>query len=284
MKKRIFAALLTILLLIPMLCVTAHADCGPKPSTTITVHTGGGERAVVTLLGEKESYGPNNRVEQGEEPFSYLALNDVEAEAWDVFRDYADPDGYCFLGELWDSNVDWSYWPPETFKIAVYYPDYGVLWVSEDSYDRYAFHSDYRLTLPALGAGAQSGEVDMVLKKESDIPAELFGLLWRIVLTIVIELSVARVFGFDSKRQKQVLLRVNLITQIGLNVLLWVWYYWSGPLEAMIGLAAAELVVLIAESIAYLRWLREDEGKLRTLGYTLCANLASVLIGFLLLG
>ena len=284
MKKRILAAALTLLLLIPLLTVTAYADCGPKPSTTITVHTGGGERAVVTLLGEKESYGPYSRVEPGQEPEDYMDLNDMEAEAWDVFRDYADPDGYCFLGELFDSNVTWGYWPPETFKIAVYYPDYGVLWVSEDSYDRYAFHSDYRLTLPALGAGAQNGEVDMVLKKESDIPEEVFGLLWRIVLTIVIELSLARVFGFGSKRQKKVLLRVNLLTQVGLNVLLWVWYYWGGPLEAMLRLAVAELVVLIAENVAYLRWLREDESALRTVGYTVCANLASVLVGFLLLG
>lgn len=283
MKKRIFAAVLTLFLLIPMLAGTASADCGPKPSTNITVHTGGGERAVVTLLGEKENYGPHWRVKPGEAPFYYLDLNDVETEAWDVFRDYADPDGYSFLGELWEGRINWGYFPPEVFKIAVYYPDYDILWVSEDTYERYAFHSDYRLTLPALGAGAQNGEVDMVLKKESDIPEELFGLLWRIFLTIVIELSVARVFGFESKRQKKVLLRVNLVTQIGLNVLLWVWYYWSGPLTAMLGLALAELVVLIAESIAYLLWLREDEGKLRTLGYTLCANLASVLIGFLLL-
>lgn len=284
MKKRIFAAALMLLLLIPLLSVTAFADCGPKPSTTITVHTGGGERAVVTLLSERENCGPYGRVEPGEGPSEYAELNAVEEEAWPVFRDYRDPDGFHFLGELWDSNVTWGYWPPETFKIAVYYPDYNVLWVSEDTYERYAFHSDYRLNLPALGAGAQNGEVDMVLKKESDIPAELFGLLWRIFLTIVIELSVARVFGFDSKRQKQVLLRVNLVTQVGLNAMLWVWYYWSGPLMAMIGLAAAELVVLIAESICYLRWLRREEGVLCTLGYTLCANLASVLIGFLLLG
>lgn len=284
MKKRIFAALLLIFLLVPLLSVTAHADCGPKPSTTITVHTGGGERAVVTLLSEQENCGPYGRVGPGEEPPEYTELNAVEAEAWDVFRDYRDPDGFSFLGELWDSNVTWGYWPPETFKIAVYYPDYNVLWVSEDPYERYAFHSDYRLNLPALGAGAQNGEVDMVLKKESDIPEELFGLLWRIFLTIVIELSVARIFGFNSKRQKRVLLRVNLITQVGLNLLLWVWYYWSGPLTAMIGLAAAELVVLTAESIAYLRWLRDDEGVLRTLGYALCANLASVVVGFLFLG
>lgn len=283
MKKRIFAMVLTLFLLIPLLSVTAYADCGPKPSTLITVHTGGGERAVLTLLSEKESWGPYGRVEPGEAPPEYMELNGVQQEAWDVFRDYHDPDGFSFLGELWDSNVAWGYWPPEVFKVAVYYPDYNVLWVSEDTYERYAFHSDWRLNLPAVGAGARSGETDMVLKKQSDIPAEVFGLLWRIVLTIVIELSVARVFGFDSKRQKKVLLRVNLITQLGLNVLLWVWYYWSGPLMAMIGLAAAELVVLIAEMICYLRWLREDESVLRTIGYTLCANVVSVVVGFLLL-
>lgn len=283
MKKRIFTLILTLFLLLPLVSVTAYADCGPKPSTYITVHTGGGERAVVTLLGSPEGYKPYTPVEPGEEPSEYRKLNAVEQEAWPVFRDYRDPDGYCFWGELWDGNVDWSYWPAEVFKIAVYYPDYDILWVSEDVYERYAFHSDWRLNLPAAGAGALSGETDMVLKKESDIPEEVFGLLWRILLTIVIELSIARLFGFRSKRQKKVLLRVNLVTQLGLNVLLWVWYYWSGPLEAMLRLALAESAVLAAEAVCYLRWLREGESRLRTLGYTLCANLLSVLVGFLLL-
>lgn len=283
MKKRILTMLLALVMLLPVLAATAHADCGPKPSTTITVHTGGGERAVVTLLGEKENYGPYNRVEPGEEPEDYQDLNAVEEEAWDVFRDYRDPDSYSFLGKLWDSNVVWGYWPPEVFKIAVYYPDYDVLLVSEDLYERYAFHSDYRLTLPALGENPRSGTLDMVLKKESDLAGEIAGLIWRIVLTIVVEMSLARVFGFNSRTQQRTVLRVNLVTQLGLNVLLWAWYYWSGPLEALLRLAAAELVVLIAESVVYLRWLREGESGLRTTVYTICANVVSVLIGFLLL-
>lgn len=283
MKKRIFAWLLALCLLLPVLAVTAYADCGPKPSTTITVHTGGGERAVLTLLSEKENSGPYGKVEANGEPPEYQRLNAVEEEAWYVFRDYADPDGFFFLGEVWDSRVDWGYTPPEVFKIAVYYPDYDILWVSEDTYERYAFHSDFRLNLPALGAGAQSGETDMVLKKSSDIPGEIFELILRILLTIAIELAMAKLFGFTSKRQQKTILRVNLITQLGLNVLLWIWYYWEGPLMAMIGLAAAELVVLIAEIVCYLLRLREDESKLRTVVYTICANVASVLIGFLLL-
>ena len=67
------------------------------------------------------------------------------------------------------------------------------------------------------------------------------------------------------------------------NLLLWLWYYFDGPLAAMLRLALAEILVLIAESIAYLRWLRTDRSRWRTVGYTILANLASVVVGFLLL-
>lgn len=283
MKKRIFVLVLTLILLTPFLSLTAHADCGPKPSTYITVHTGGGERAVVTLLGDLDQYGPNNRVEPGAEPPEYQVHNDIEREAWYVFRDYVDPDGFLFWGEVWDSNVNWNYWPPETFKIAVYYPDYDVLWVSDETFDRYAFHSDYRLNLPALGEGAVSAEVDMVLRKDSDIPEEVFRLVLRIVVTLAIELAVAWLFGFDSRRQRKLLFRVNLVTQVILNVVLWSYYYWEGPLAAMLVLVLAELIVLAVELVCYMRWLREDESAWRVVGYTFAANLTSVVLGFVML-
>lgn len=42
----------------------------------------------------------------------------------------------------------------------------------------------------------------------------------RIVITILIELAVALLFGFREKKQLQVLAVVNIVTQIVLNVLL----------------------------------------------------------------
>lgn len=283
MKKRFFTALLTLILMIPWIIPTVSADMGPKPSTTITVHGGGGERMVLTLLAEKEKWGPNWRIEPGEKPASYMASNKIQEKAWYVFRDYADPDGFCFWGEVFDNGVRWGYYPPEVFKVAVYYPDYDVLWVSAESFERYAFQSDYRLILPAVGENAQSGILDMDLKRETDAAEEVFGLLIRIVLTIAIELGIARVFGFDSKRQRRLVMRVNLVTQIGLNVLLWLWYFFDGPLMAMLRLFLAELVVLGVETVIYLRALREGEGAGRTIGYAFSANAASVLIGLLLL-
>ena len=283
MKKRILSLILMVLILLPLVAVTASADSGPKPSTVITVHTGGGERCVVTLLAEKERWGISDTVEPDETPADWMVKNKIQEEAWYAFRDYRDPDGFHFWGNVFEGNVAWGYMPPEVFKIAVYYPDYDILWVSEDRYERYAFHSDFRLNLPALGTGAQSGEVDMVVKKSSDLAAELAGFLIRVVLTLAVELALARLFGFDEKRQQKVILRVNLITQVGLNLLLWVWYFFDGPIMAILRLAAAELVVLIAESVAYLRLLRSDGSRARILGYTILANLASVTLGFLFL-
>ena len=55
MKKRAISLLLAVLLLLPVVAVTASADCGPKPSTLVSVRTGGGEYCVVTLLAKEEN-------------------------------------------------------------------------------------------------------------------------------------------------------------------------------------------------------------------------------------
>ena len=283
MKKRVISLFMMVLLLLPLMTVTVSADMGPKPGTSITVRPGGGEYAVVTLLAREESNGPHWTIGPDEEPPSRIARDERLAQAWYAFRDYADPDGYHFWGEIYEGSVTWGYFPPENFKIAVYYPEYGILWVSEDSYERYAFDSDFRLNLPAVGAGAQSGEVDMVLKKTSNLGSELAGFLFRVLLTLAMELAVARVFGLTEPGQKKLILRVNLLTQVGLNLLLWGWYYFDGPLAAMVRLILAEILVLVVESAIYLRKLRLEESRGKILGYTILANLASVSLGFLVL-
>ena len=283
MKKRVISLILAVLLLLPVVAVTASADCGPKPSTLISVRTGGGEYCVVTLLAREENNGPHWPVEADEEPSDRIKQDEMLLESWNAFLDYRDPDGYHFWGEIYEGAVAWGYFPPENFKIAVYYPGYDVLWVSEDSYDRYSFHSDFRLNLPAVGAGARSGEVDMVVRRTSDLPSEMAGLLFRVILTLAVELAMARVFGFREKEQRKVILRVNLLTQVGLNLLLWGWYYFDGPLAAMVRLILAEIVVLVVEGAIYLRKLRLEESRGKILVYTILANLASVVVGFLLL-
>jgi hypothetical protein len=107
--------------------------------------------------------------------------------------------------------------------------------------------------------------------------------LFRVVLTLAMELAVARVFGLTEPGQKKLILRVNLLTQVGLNLLLWGWYYFDGPLAAMVRLIQAEILVLVVESVIYQRKLRQEESRGKILGYTILANLASVTLGFLFL-
>lgn len=282
MKKRIFAALLALVLLLPMLVGTVSADMGPKPSTIITI-PGAEEPMVLTVLGDRSGYGPHRAIQPGEEPEDWMVKNAVQEKGWYAFRDYQDPDGFRFWGECWEGQVRWTYWPPETFKIAVYYPERDLLWVSADIYNRYAFRSHYRLTLPMPGEDAVSGEMEMVLKKEHNVFTELGGLVFRIVLTLAVELALAGLFGFGSRKQLRLILLTNLVTQVGLNVLLWVWYFYDGALAALIRLFLLEIVVLVTELVVYLYKLREDESAVRTILYAICANGASVLLGFLLL-
>ena len=96
MKKRLFAALLALFVLVPMLAGVVSADMGPKPSTIITV-PGAEEPMVLTLLGDKENYGPNWAVKPGEKPGDRVEAKD----AWAVFRDYEDPDGFLFYRYLY---------------------------------------------------------------------------------------------------------------------------------------------------------------------------------------
>lgn len=282
MKKRIFAAVLAVLLLVPMLAVTVRADSGPKPSVTIRLR-GVEEPVVMTLLSDRESYGPCQAIGPEETPQDWHTDSELQEEGWYAFRDYRDPGGFYFLGRVWENGVDWTYYPPDVFKVAVYYPERDLLWVSEAIYEKYAFRSDFTLVLPAPGPEARSGEVEMVLKKDASVPGELAGLLLRMALTIAVELAMAALFGFFSRSQRLLILKTNLWTQVGLNVLLWGCNFYSGALSAMLLLLVLELVVLIVESVVYLRRLRAGKGVLRTLAYTLFANLWSAVLGFLLL-
>lgn len=284
MKKRIFVMLLCVMLLVPALALTARADCAPKPTTSVTVHGGGGERMVLTLLADTEQYALHSAIGKEESVDDwYQALTDQEEEAWNAFRDYEDPDGFFFWGLVYSDKVDWTYYPPERFKVAVYYPDFDVLLVSEEIFERYAFQSDFRVYLPALGENARSGVLDMELKQQTDWFAEIMGFLLRAALTLVIELGLAWLWGYSDKGQLRVVLRVNLLTQVGLNLLLWLWYYLDGPVAAMLRLIIAEIVVLIVEALLYLRRLPDRGSKARTVFYTLAANAASVWLGFYLL-
>jgi hypothetical protein len=84
-----------------------------------------------------------------------------DAKVWGKFNTYSDSDGLFFLNHFSDcseTNVfKWTYYPPQTFKILIYFPEYDHFIASADIYERYAFDSYY--TVDATNLNIQSVSV-----------------------------------------------------------------------------------------------------------------------------
>lgn len=282
MKKRMIALLLLIGLL-SALCIPVSADCAPKPVTVVYTTGRGSETVWITLLGKEWDFpgGVVGKEELKTDPQTTKAL------AWNAFASYEDPDGLFFGGDLFESAGRWGYFAPDPFKVALYFPETDVLLVSEEIFERYAFQSNYSLNLDGLDK-SQSGTVSMTLDGSVDWLAELLRLIPRILITFGIEILVALVWGYRSRRQIKLLLMVNLVTQLGLNVMLSLWYVFDGPFDAMLMLMQGEAVVLVVESIFYIRRLPDKTERITGMKawafyYTVLANLLSCYFGFQIL-
>ena len=282
-------ALLLCLILTAALPTSASADMGPKPSVRIEFKNLGDEPCWGTLLSEHEASGPA-AVWDGTEENAYTLENNPYSDylprgIWEAFVEYEDVDGYHFLQTGWpvseSGEIAWTYYPPSSFKILLYYPETGAF-ASSGIYERYAFDSYYAVDMAGLSAG---GSLEAV--RSYDYGREIPSLLARVVITVAIEILVALPFGFRERRQLRTLLVVNLVTQAGLNVLLNIAGYKSGPMAAAAYYALLELAVFAVEALLYRRLLSRASGGRRSgwycAAYAFAANLASFLAGLFLL-
>ena len=111
----------------------------------------------------------------------------------------------------------------------------------------------------------------------------MISLAARIVLTIVLELAIALLFGYREKKALAFLAIVNVITQVTLNVALNIINYVSGSMGFTFAFICMEIVVFAIEAIAYKSLLKRfstvEQEKRRGVSYALVANTASFAIG-----
>ena len=142
MKRKIFALLLCFVLVMAM-PITAHADMGPKPSVRIEFTGIEGETYYGTLLSKSKSTGPASAWD-GNPEYAYRHPEDADYDIWLKFVEYEDTDGYYFLQWFWEcsenNQLNWTYYPPTSFKILLYFPETDTFYVSP-IYERYAFDS-----------------------------------------------------------------------------------------------------------------------------------------------
>lgn len=151
MKHRSISILLCCALLLVLFAGTATADIGPKPSVVITFQGLAEETYYATLLAKEESSGPHSRLQEGH-PSKREQYG--SPEIFDKFAAYQDADGFHFLQyyqECTSSHrFDWGYYPPQEFKILLYFPLYDHFAVSGETYTQYAFDSYYAARVSKL--------------------------------------------------------------------------------------------------------------------------------------
>lgn len=252
-KKRSFAVVFVVIiaLIMPM---PAYADAGPKPSVVVDFEGLEGVSFYVTLLSERDSTGPHSVLGKYQNNQKYFE-GDEDYEIWQKFLSYQDEDGFYFL-QYFQNCTDtlkftWGYYPPAKFKILIYFPEQDSFIISNEVYERYAFDSYYKVD--AKNLNIQSGTVtgSISAQKNYDYTWELISLFARIILTILIEVLIALIFGFRTRKQIYIIVTINIITQSILNILLNIINYNQGSLMFIFNYAWMELLVFIIEAIAF---------------------------------
>lgn len=291
MKKRWRSILTALLLLLPLTAMPVSADVGPKPSVVVALEGLEGRTCWGTLLSQQEGTGPYGRFyeeEAAEDPEedralrALLPLERMDSEGFHLLN---------FVKDCSDGEFSWTYYPPHTYKIALWFPEEDALAVS-GVYHRYAFDSYYRLDLSGVEL-TPGGIVDLeAARLQRDYPygASLLALAGRVALTLGAELLLALAFGLRTRQALKWVAVVNLATQLGLNLALELFTYCNGALEGMMAILAlpvylaAEAVVTLVELRIYRRKLLGERGASgrRITAYTWTANLCSLLAGVLL--
>ncbi|MGN1052578.1 MAG: hypothetical protein ACI4SH_04220, partial [Candidatus Scatosoma sp.] len=205
-----------------------------------------------TLLSLSPSTGPACAW-NGTEENKYVPQG-VPEEIWRAFVDYVDTDGYYFLQEVWrvdgTKTLNWTYYPPQNFKILLFYPENGAF-VCGEKCERYAFHSYFSVDVSPSVLVATASGAPIFVEKNYNYAGEFFSLLFRVLVTVSAETAIALLFGFKKKRSFLILAGVNLCTQLLLNGFLNAVAYASGTAEIFFPYLLAELSVFAAEATAY---------------------------------
>ena len=281
MKRKLSQLIIVFLCMVMLFPIGVNADTGPKPSVRIKFENMGDELCYGTLLAKEESTGPASAWD-GKEENIYLSF--VDRDIWEAFVNYEDSDGYYFLQWAWlvsdTKELAWTYYPPNEFKVLLYYPETNTFMVS-DVCKRYAFDTYYTVDMDGIEIGSikyddnLSSNQRLEAFKSYEFKNEVKALGCRMLITVVVEGLIGLLFKFRNKELLYILF-INVITQIILNVLLNI-YTGFGYYFVYLSL---ELLVFVIEAIFYCLMFKKK--KWHCVLYSVVANVSSFVIGLYL--
>lgn len=172
----------------------------------------------------------------------------------------------------------------------MYFPETGEYAVS-GVYERYAFDSYFTVNMddakPSVDYNEELSSDDRLnAYKSYNYSVEIGSLVARILITIVIEMAIALLFGYREKKQLLLLAGVNSGTQIILNVLLNIVNYNSGEMAFVVLYILFELIVFAIEAVLFYHFLNKisikQKPKWLAVVYALVANFVSFEAGMLI--
>ncbi len=282
-----FICALTVALMLP---IGVSADFGPKDSVRIIFENMGDELCYGTLLSKNSSTGPNSAWDGNED---HIYNYNLDIDIWRAFVEYEDSDGFYFLqtAEMVSQTkkIEWTYYPPQTFKILLYYPESGTFAVS-GIYEQYAFDTYYTVDMQGktIGSVEYNGELStdkrIIAYRSYNFLLEGSSLAIRMIITVAVEIAIALFFKIKTKKQLLFLVAANAGTQLLLNIALNLMArYYRGLVSLIVFYALFEMIVFAIEAMLYCKFMNKwTEDKLRNrryVLYALAANTSSFLLG-----
>lgn len=268
--RRLVQTLLSIFITVLVFIVPVHGDMGPKPSVNLTFENMPEGEYYVTLLSKQEVYGPYHKISE-----KTIVADKINEEAALAFLDAAKGTEYFCLNYIVECSKEhtfsWSYYPPEDFIIATYFPNTKTVLLSEPL-ERVAFDSYFTVTYT---------QDTLQAKENINLQGKLGNFFLRVIATIVIEVLLGLLFGYRSKREIKIIFITNLITQIILHGIMLLLDYYMGALMWVFFYPILEFMVFVIEFIIYCFTMKEHH-KGKTFLYALLANLITYVIGMML--
>ena len=272
LARTVLPLLLCILFLIP----AAHADLGPKPELTITVVNAPEGELYLDLLVQETPAEYSWFSEEDEakcDPVILQSLRSLEGDGWVLAYSTGASGSAPVFGDLHPrEDGTWFFFYvglPETFRLAAATADEAK--VVDQPYTRqFASHIVYDWAANTVRDATPSS-----LRFLARLAATL-------VPTLVIEGIIFCLFGFRKARSWAIFLAVNVVTQLGLHLVMGAeaarsgWYF----LSYFFTLLIPELVIWAAEAAAYAALLKEHS-RGRRVGCAILANAASFAAGYL---
>ncbi len=271
-RGRLFA-LLALLLLALVPTRPAAADAGPKPRLAVHV-TYEGRPIEGPFQARMLTCAP-----PGAEPYidgprlpglDRLDLTDPSGCRWQ------EPSARVWGGECADGECEFGYMLPERFRLAIYLPGEGRLYVT-DVAERQGLYDRFEADLSPDGTGH--------LRRDSAMARNwtLRGMALALFLTLVLEAVIVLLYAWWRRLPRRRLLGVSLVANALTLPTVWLLAGLAaaigGPGAGVGALVALEVVAWLAEGALYAGWAKLALGAAFLL--SLVANAASVGLGLL---